>query len=77
MSLPLPPLPPPRLPPLPPVVKPLLDHIAVTHVGTGQLEVRIGSVVAIITRTEAFRLLGMLERAAPNVAFTQSKDGWK
>lgn len=77
MKLPLPPpsnLPLP--PPPPPTVKlvvdgkiqavPLLqrnvESIQVTKLAFDKLEVRIGSVTAIITRAECFRLIGMLER---------------
>lgn len=57
MSLPLPPPLPPALP-LPPVH----EKIEVNKVGFDKLEVRVGSITEIITRNEAFRLLGKLER---------------
>lgn len=58
MSLPLPP----PLPlPLPPA---LHEKIEIRKIGFDKLEVRVGSITEIITRNEAFRLLGKLEREA-------------
>lgn len=59
MSLPLPPKP--QLP-LPPTGH--VENITVRKVGHDKLEVRVYGITKIITRSEAFRLLGQLEREA-------------
>jgi hypothetical protein len=61
-------LPPPLPPPLPPRRDVRAPHaeitsgMSVTKIGYDQLEVRVGSVTALLTRQETFRLIGMLER---------------
>jgi hypothetical protein len=61
MSLPFPP----PLPlPMPPAV---VEDMEVTAAGFNRLEVCVGSITLILTRTEAFRLIGLLERGASEI----------